>query len=56
MTVSKKDPAEAAAINVPASADQAARTDARVSDALADQELDNVSGGPTAVERNHTPT
>jgi hypothetical protein len=58
MTVSKQGPAEAAspAIHSPAASDPTARPDVRVVDQLADQDLDNVSGGPTAVERNHTPT
>ena len=57
MTVSKKDPVEAApAINSPAAPHPTPRADKRVGDELADRDLDNVSGGPTAVERNHTPT
>lgn len=58
MTVSKKDPAEAArtpGVNSPAASNAAARSDKRVRDEIADQDLDNVSGGPTAVERNHNP-
>ena len=57
MTVSKKDPAEAGApIHSVTETDPAARADKRAGDEIADRDLDSVSGGPTAVERNHTPT
>jgi hypothetical protein len=58
MTVSKKEPAQTAtapAANALHASDPTARPDKRAGDELADQDLDNVSGGPTAVERNHSP-
>jgi hypothetical protein len=56
MTVSKKDPAEAAVTPaIDSTAKSPARPDKRVGGELADQDLDNVSGGPTAVERTHSP-
>jgi hypothetical protein len=58
MTVSKKDPVEAPAtlgVNSPAASNQTVRPDKRIGDELADRDLDNVSGGPTSVERNHSP-
>lgn len=59
MTASRKDLAETAttpAIRSPAGADPTARADKRTGDELADKDLDQVSGGPTAVERTHSPT
>jgi hypothetical protein len=56
MTVSKKDHTETApAANSLAAADTTVRPDKRAGDEIADQDLDSVSGGPTAVERNHSP-
>jgi hypothetical protein len=43
------------AINSPAASDPTVRPDKRVGGELADQDLDNISGGPTAVERNPSP-
>jgi len=58
MTVSNKDHAQAPAalaVNSPAASDQNVRPDTRAGDEIADHDLDTVSGGPTSVERNHTP-
>lgn len=58
MSVSNKpsDAAATPAIKSPSASDRAASPRQKVDGEIADHDLDNVSGGPTSVERNHTPT
>jgi hypothetical protein len=56
MTDSKQHhPAATATPAIKSSASETAQSRKPVGGELPDQDLDKVSGGPTAVERNHTP-
>ena len=55
MTDSKQHHPEAATPAIKSSTSDKAQSHKPDVGELADQDLDKISGGPTAVERNHTP-